>query len=267
MCAVGERAGDEFMNDDGEKGISRRKVLQGCTMAVGLGAVGATAAGTAGASSGVQLQAGQTVLFQGDSITDAGRDRENQGAANDLGALGHGYPMFLTYQLLRDYAQHGLSIYNRGISGHKVPDLSARWQADCIDLKPDLLSILVGVNDIWHKLDGKYDGTVADYEEGFARLLQRTRDALPDVTIVVCEPFALRCGAVNDAWFPEMDERRAAAKKVAHEAATLWVPFQSVFDEAVASGSQPEYWAGDGVHPSMAGHSLMAKAWREVVGV
>ena len=130
-----------------------------------------------------------------------------------------------------------------------------------------MLSILVGVNDIWHKLNGKYDGTVAQYQDGFAALLTRTRAALPAAHIVVCEPFVLRCGAVNDKWFPEFDERRAAARAVAQEAKATWVPFQSMFDKAVAFGTTPEYWAADGVHPSIAGHALMAKTWREVVGV
>ncbi len=205
-------------------------------------------------------------MFQGDSITDARRD-QNQSQANHAGALGTGYPALLGPELLRDHPTLGLQIYNRGISGHKVPDLDKRWQTDTIDLKPALLSILIGVNDIWHKLNGRYDGTVADYETGFAALLAKTRKALPQVTIVVCEPFVLRCGAINDSWFPEFDQRRAAAKKVATDAGTLWVPFQSMFDEAVAAGTAPSYWAGDGVHPSLAGHSLMAQAWRKVVGI
>ena len=160
-----------------------------------------------------------------------------------------------------------MNIYNRGISGNKVPDLDARWQADCLDLKPALLSILIGVNDIWHKLNGRYDGTVESYEKGFAALVRRTRDALPRLNVIICEPFVLRCGAVNEKWFPEFDERRAAAARVAKGAGALWVPFQSMFDKAVAAGTKPEYWAADGVHPSVAGHALMAKTWREVAGI
>ena len=147
-----------------------------------------------------------------------------------------------------------------------MPDLDARWQEDAIALKPAVLSILIGVNDIWHKLAGRYDGTVADYESGFRALLQRTLKALPDVRIVICEPFVLRCGAVNDDWFPEFDQRRAVAKKLADELSLTFVPFQSMFD-AASKQAPPAYWAGDGVHPTLAGHALMAKRWREVVGV
>jgi lysophospholipase L1-like esterase len=255
------------MTNSNGHGLTRRQMLQ--TAAYGAGAIAATQRLTrdAGAAEPAKLKSGQTVLFQGDSITDAGRDRRSQNRANHTRAMGSGYAMLLGCELLRDHAQLGLKVFNRGISGNKVPDLDARWQEDCLDLKPAVLSILIGVNDIWHKLNGRYDGTVEDYETGFAALLQRTRQALPQVTIVVCEPFVLRCGAVNDGWFPEFDQRRAAAKRVAEAADTVWVPFQTMFDEAVGAGTKPEYWARDGVHPSMAGHSLMAQTWRQVVGI
>ncbi|MEM7230671.1 MAG: SGNH/GDSL hydrolase family protein [Planctomycetota bacterium] len=209
------------------------------------------------------LKKGGVVLFQGDSITDAGRNRRNQ-SPNNSGALGRGYAFLLASHLLANHPTKQLKVYNRGISGHKVPDLDKRWQKDTIDLKPDILSILIGVNDIWHKLNGRYKGTVASYETGFAALLERTKKALPNTKIAVCEPFVLRCGAVSDKWFPEFDERRAAAKKVAKEAGTLWVPFQTMFDNAIKD-APPKYWAGDGVHPSVAGHALMAKEWLKVV--
>ncbi|MEO8499085.1 MAG: SGNH/GDSL hydrolase family protein [Planctomycetota bacterium] len=247
--------------------LSRRQLLENAAVAAGVAAAFAAIPKQLRAADAVSLKKGETILFQGDSITDAGRDRGSQGNANQARALGTGYPMLLGCELLRDHAALGLQVYNRGISGHKVPDLDKRWQEDTIDLKPALLSILIGVNDIWHKLAGNYDGTVSDYETGFAALLARTREALPDVTIVVCEPFVLRCGAINDKWFPEFDQRRAAAKKVASDAGTIWVPFQTMFDEAVAAGVAPNYWAGDGVHPTLAGHSLMAQTWRKVVGI
>jgi len=219
------------------------------------------------AASAVKLEKGATILFQGDSITDAGRDRKTEGSANNPSMLGRGYPFHLAGQLLADHAALGLSIYNRGISGNKVPDLEARWQQDCLDLKPAVLSILIGVNDLWHKLNGKYDGTPEVYRDGFTALIERTKAALPDVTLVICEPFVLRCGAVNDTWFPEFETRRAFAADVAKAAGAIWVPFQERFDEAVKAGTEPAYWAGDGVHPSQAGHGLMAKVWREAVGI
>ncbi|MEC5125435.1 SGNH/GDSL hydrolase family protein [Verrucomicrobiales bacterium BCK34] len=243
--------------------MNRRNFIRTGTSAVTAGVF--TSAGIAAGKP--TLESGSVILFQGDSITDAGRDKKNQ-VANEKASLGHGYPSVIGAGLLADHTDLDLQVYNRGISGHKVPDLAKRWDRDCIDLKPDVLSILIGVNDIWHKLNGRYDGTAEVYRDGFAALLERTQKALPDTTIVVCEPFVLKCGAVlKGEWFPEFDTRRAYAKEVATAAGTLWVPFQEMFDEAVAAGTEPEKWAKDGVHPSGEGHALMAKTWREVVGI
>ena len=147
------------------------------------------------------------------------------------------------------------------MSGNKVPDLEQRWTADTLDLKPDVLSILVGVNDFWHKLGRGYTGTVVDYEHQYAALLDETRRALPEVRLIVLEPFVLRCGAVDDRWFPEFEQRRAAAERVAQQARATFVPLQSVFDD-LARRATPQYWAADGVHPTPAGHAVIAERWR-----
>lgn len=215
------------------------------------------------------LKAGGTVLFQGDSITDAGRKRERQDTVNDQPAMGNGYAWLAAAGLLvnrpaSNTTDEELQVFNRGISGHKVFQLAKRWQQDCIDLKPDVLSILIGVNDIWHSLNGKYDGTVAVYERDYDALLARTRLALPEVRLVVCEPFVLRCGAVNDSWFPQFDEYRAAARRVADKHGATFVAFQTMFDNAIEF-APPEHWARDGVHPSAAGAALMAQHWLAAV--
>ena len=160
-----------------------------------------------------KIAKGSTVLFQGDSITDAGRDRRAENRANHSGMLGRGYPHAIAGQILSKLPQGKLKIYNRGISGNKVPDLAARWEKDCLNLKPNILSILIGVNDIWHKLNGNYKGTVQDYEMQYSELIKRTKEKLPNTLIIICEPFVLRCGAINDAWFPDFDERRAVRRK------------------------------------------------------
>lgn len=206
---------------------------------------------------------GNTILFQGDSITDAGRDKKNQ-VANLQKSFGGGYAWMAASNLLVTSPHLNLRIYNRGISGNKVHQLAARWDRDCLDLKPDLLSILIGVNDIWHGLNGKYQGTVKTYEDDYLSLLQRTKKALPDTRIVICEPFVLRCGAVNENWFPEFDHYRKSAVKVASQFGAIFVPFQSMFDEAVKY-APAKHWAGDGVHPSSHGSSLMAQFWLNAV--
>lgn len=254
--------------------LPRRELLRTTLAALsGIGAVGL--AGCSGPRSvahskesssapGKLISPGDAILFQGDSITDAGRSREHASEPNAQAALGRGYAWLAAAGLLVQHEGDGLRAWNRGISGHKVFQLARRWQKDCLDLKPDLLSILIGVNDIWHKRNGKYDGTLAIYERDYDALLTRTREALPKVKLVICEPFVLRCGAIDESWFPEFDGYRAAARRVAEKHETAWVPFQSMFDRAVAY-APPEHWAKDGVHPSPAGAALMAQTWLDVV--
>lgn len=246
--------------------LTRRRVLSSSAAAL-VGGLAARGTPSRAQTKTSPLKEGDVILFQGDSITDARRDKKRQDTPNDAAALGLGYPLLLGSQLLADHPKLNLKIYNRGISGHKVPQLDARWQEDTLDLKPAVLSILIGVNDMWHKMNGKYDGTVADYGNQFAALLKRTRTALPEVRLIVCDPFALKCGAIDDSWFPEFTQRRALAKKVADDAGADFAPFQSMFDQAIAAGTEPAYWAADGVHPTPAGHALMAKTWREVVEI
>lgn len=205
----------------------------------------------------------RVVLFQGDSITDAGRDRTVAGP-NVAAGLGTGYPLLITAQASAAQPTRDLLFYNRGVSGNTVPDLQARWQADTLDLKPDVVSILIGVNDYWHTLMGTYHGSVGDYEAGYAALLHATATALPQATLVVLEPFVLRCGVVTDAWFPEFDRRRAAAARVARGAGAVFVALQQRFDR-LSRQAPPAHWSGDGVHPTPAGHSVIAQAWRDVV--
>ena len=212
------------------------------------------------------IRKNSTILFQGDSITDAGRRRRSAQLANHPQALGQGYALLSASQLLAERPGEDIQIFNRGSSGFKVFQLANTWDKNCLEMKPDVLSILIGVNDIWHTLDGKYDGTVEIYERDYRALLQRTLKALPKIKLVICEPFVLRCGVVNAKWFPEFDKYRAVARKLADEFDTLFVPFQSMFDDAV-SQTPAEYWANDGVHPSIAGAYLMAQEWLKVVGM
>jgi len=212
------------------------------------------------------IRKGDVVLFQGDSITDMGRSRDKAGIPNEQAPLGNGYAWLASAELLVERPKAGLKFYNRGISGNKVYQLAERWQADCLDLKPNVLSILIGVNDLWHTLEGKYNGTVEIYERDYRALLERTRKALPRIRLVICEPFVLRTGAVDDKWFPQFDAYRAAARRVAQSFHAVFIPFQTMFDYAIRY-APPSQWAGDGVHPTASGASLMAETWiRTVAG-
>lgn len=206
-----------------------------------------------------------TVIFQGDSITDAGREKEQE-LPNNSRSFGNGYAFIAGAALLNKMASGNLTIYNRGISGNKVYQLIDRWQKDCLDLRPDLLSILIGVNDYWHTLRSGYDGTIEGYENDYHKLLQTTLHYLPDVRLVIGEPFALAGGsAVNDSWFPAFDQYRYKAKKIADEYSAIFIPYQEIFETAILY-APATYWSADGVHPSMAGSQLMASAWLKAVG-
>jgi lysophospholipase L1-like esterase len=212
----------------------------------------------------ISLEKDNTILFQGDSITDWGRNHDSK-EANSTNNLGSGYAMLTAAQLLLDFADKNLQIYNKGISGNKVYQLADRWDTDCLKLKPDVLSIHIGVNDYWHTITSGYTGTIDTYITDYHKLLERTKQALPEVKIIICEPFAVKgVKAVDDKWYPTFDLFRKAARDIATEYNVPFVPWQSVFDKALKS-APGAYWTIDGVHPSVAGTALMAKAWMEVV--
>lgn len=249
--------------------IERRQFLQSLAAVGAAGMAGTSAAVTQADDEHAHLHSliapGDIVLFQGDSITDAGRSRETAGTPNVQSTLGGGYAWMAAAGLLTNPHLEGLQVYNRGISGNKVFQLAERWQEDCLDLQPNVLSILIGVNDIWHALNGNYDGTRETYENDYRALLTRTLEALPEVKLVICEPFVLKAGAVNDSWFPEFDGYRETARSLAEEFRAVFVPFQTMFDAAVAYAA-PDHWAGDGVHPSAFGAALMAQHWLMATG-
>lgn len=205
-----------------------------------------------------------TILFQGDSITDAGRDKASM-EANDFQSMGLGYAVMASAGLIGGFPGENWKLYNRGISGNKVPQLDARWDEDCLNLKPDVVSILIGVNDYWHTFTGDYKGTVASYEKDYDALLTRTKASLPNVKFILGEPFALKEGSAIrkiKKWYPNFYEYQAAAKRVAEKHQTAWIPYQQIFDDACMQAPY-DYWGPDGVHPSFAGRYLMAKSWVE----
>ncbi|WP_304062619.1 SGNH/GDSL hydrolase family protein [Pedobacter glucosidilyticus] len=211
-------------------------------------------------ASGIKLQKGDVILFQGDSITDAGRKKDDLNF-NTPNSLGGGYALQAAAEMLLKHPDKGLKIYNKGISGNKVYQLAERWDKDCLELKPQVLSILIGVNDYWHKHNGKYDGTIETYKKDFRALLNRTKESLPNVKLIIGEPFAVKgIKAVDESWYPAFDEYRKAAKEIAEEFQAIFIPYQKVFDEAQKT-APGVYWTYDGVHPSLAGAKLMAEAW------
>jgi lysophospholipase L1-like esterase len=211
------------------------------------------------------LKPSDRVLFQGDSITDCGRNRGDD-AGDSLGRhLGCGYAAFVSGRVLADRPSDGLEFFNLGISGNRIVDLAARIKEHGWNLKPTVLSILIGVNDTWHGFSRNAGVELARFERTYRHLLEDSRHALPGLRFVLCEPFVLPCGVVGPGWKEDVDKRRAIVVGLASEFDAVFVPFQSVFDEACRL-APATHWAPDGVHPSPAGHQLMADAWLSAVG-
>lgn len=256
------------MQNEKSTSTNRRSFLKKTTLAsagvLGLGNLHAQPNDFEKEKTELKLPKDLTILFQGDSITDAGRNKAHYYPNQDWG-MGHGYVYQIVSSLLANNPTSNLHCYNRGISGHKVFQLANRWEDDCLQLHPDVLSILIGVNDFWHTLSHNYKGTAKSYEEDFRKLLNRTMQELPGVKLIICEPFVLKNGTAikEKEWFPAFMDYQTAARNIASEYRTHWVPFQKVFDEAVEI-APVSHWVPDGVHPSMAGGNLMAKAWLEV---
>jgi lysophospholipase L1-like esterase len=203
------------------------------------------------------IEPGSLVLFQGDSITDAGWLRE------DPNSMGGGYAMMASAWFSALYPEMGVRFLNRGISGHRVRDLKSRWQEDCIDLKPDWVSVMIGINDTWRRYDSADPTSTESYEEDYRHILGRVRDEL-GAKLILLEPFVLPCPPDREAWREDLDPRIHVVRKLAVEFGALLVPLDGVFAQA-ACKREAAFWAADGVHPSPAGHALIAQAWLRTV--
>lgn len=204
------------------------------------------------------LHAGDVVLFQGDSITDGGRQR----TGNDLNhTMGQDYAYIVAAEIGAAAPEQRLTFLNRGVSGERVVDLAARWREDTLALRPQLLSILIGVNDLLG--EGDRAQTAEQYDAAYDALLAKTVAALPETNIVLGEPFVLPVGRYKDDYGRRMVEVKKRQAVVARLGAKYHLPvvqYQKAFDAALDK-APAEYWIWDGVHPTYAGHGLMAKEW------
>lgn len=198
------------------------------------------------------------ILFYGDSITDMGRSRDFDKKAWGYGV---GYPSFVAGTLLKDEPEK-YEFINRGISGNRIVDLYARIKADVWNLQPDVLSILIGINDIWHEIGGKNGVELDRFERIYRMLLQDTKERLPNIKFVLMEPFVLEGEATKDHMdaFAEVKNYANMVKKLAEEFGAVFVPLQAKFDEAAAKHGAENYLY-DGVHPDAAGAKLIADEW------
>lgn len=201
------------------------------------------------------------VLFQGDSITDAGRDWD------DIHDLGWGYPRYAAETIKNRHPGTEFEFINLGISGNEAQHLRERWQADCIDIQPDVVSILVGVNDTWHYAEDRNWMPNAYFEECYRHILTEIKTKT-SAKIMMLEQYLL---PVSDKEYfrVDLDPKIQITRKLAREFADVFVPLDGIF-AAHCIGEKPTAWSEDGVHPNEAGARLIAdyyaaafeKIWR-----
>ena len=206
---------------------------------------------------------GKTILFQGDSITDGNRLKDNDWDLNHQ--MGHGYAYIVNGTLGAKYPEKNLKFINKGISGNKASDLYARWIEDAINIKPDILSVLVGINDCEQfRLCGCSSDSVR-FEKTYRLMLDDMLKYNPDVKIVLMEPFGLPVGERKDN-FSEMyailKGYQDATKRVAEDYGAIFIPLQEKFNDLSAKYS-PDYWSWDGIHPTVCGHQIVADEWMD----
>lgn len=207
----------------------------------------------------MELKKEATILFIGDSITDANRRRE------DPTDLGCGYPLLVAAALLERYPELNLSLVNRGIGGNKITDLANRWEEDCLALDPDIVSILIGINDTWHNVGTEAFGTQESIDrfEFYYRILLQTLKERTNAQIILMEPFVLPHPIDRKEWRIDLNSRIQVIRKLAKEYETDFVALDERLN-ALGMKQSYAYWTGqDGVHPTLAGHAVIAKAWLE----
>lgn len=252
--------------------IDRRRFLQRSTLTAGLAVAcsAARAEPTPGATSVVtgpgyrlpKFKPGSRLVFQGDSITDMNRGR-NESDRNHY--LGHSYVYLIAARLGADMPAAKLEFFNRGVGGEGLPHLKRRWQKDAIDMKPDLLSILIGVNDVWERAKVE----VQPWEDDYRFMLDASRKANPELRLVLLDPFVLASGRLENPakyrlWRGMIDQLIPVVGKLAKDYDAVHVKTQDVFD-AAAKEVSPGYWLWDGVHPLPQGHELIARHWLDKV--
>ncbi|MEA4889928.1 MAG: SGNH/GDSL hydrolase family protein [Clostridiaceae bacterium] len=205
------------------------------------------------------------ILFQGDSITDGNRLKTNECDLNHQ--IGHSYAYLVTSQWSFQNYNKQLKFINRGISGNRIFDLYARLQEDVLKIEPDVLSILIGVNDVGQQVKEKAGHMPKRFEKAYRMLLDDVLEERPNCRIVLCEPFILPVAQVKEQyelWNCLISEVQASIGRIAEDYPVLYIPLQEKFNK-LASLREPEYWLWDGVHPTEAGHQMIANEWMAAV--
>ena len=209
----------------------------------------------------MKLQKNDRILFFGDSITDAGRDKSN--AAD----LGYGYAKMIAESLSGEYPEWNFQFLNRGINGNKIPDLANRLEEDCINLSPTVVSILIGINDTWHRIGSADFGSkevINQFEREYREVLKRIKEKT-NARIVILEPFVLSYPTDRLEWRVDLDPRIQAVRRLANEFAEDFIPLDGLLNAAGMKVGYQALTGEDGVHPTDEGHAFIADAWLKIV--
>lgn len=205
--------------------------------------------------------AGQTVLFQGDSITDCGRSRE------DITSLGNGYPSKIVEIYNTLFKDNGVKFVNKGVSGDRTKDVLARYNEDILGIKPDLISILIGVNDTWRRYDETDEITTPEkYRENFETILTQIKKDLPNTKIMIIEPFLIY-NEVKYHWHEDLDPKLLVARELAHKYSDYYISLNGIFAGLEITNFKSEDLSADGVHPTSLGHSVIALEYLKTLGI
>jgi lysophospholipase L1-like esterase len=214
----------------------------------------------------MKIEPGSKLLFIGDSITNGGRNLNLPGEGRTDDAYGSGYVLFVKSLLESTCPDSRIRVVNSGISGHTVRDLAARWQADVLDFRPDWLSVMIGINDVWRQFDtplrAEIHVSLEEYTSTLRSLLAAVRPSLKG--LVVCSPYVIDANPA-DPMRAAMDRYGAAARSLAKEFDATFVDTQAAFD-AYLRHHHPNQLCWDRIHPSATGHMLIAKAWLDAIG-
>lgn len=204
---------------------------------------------------------GSTVLFQGDSITDVHRIRENPNS------LGEGYACKVAgiYRML--YPENRVRFVNRGISGNRTEDLLARYEEDFRGVKADFISILIGINDTWRRYDNNDPTSSEAFESNYRKLLMRIKRDMPSTRIMIMEPFVLHTSKDRAAWHEDLDPKIQVTRRLAKEFADYFIPLDGIFQKYVIEGYREADLASDGVHPTSIGHGMIAREYLKTLSI
>ncbi|MEU8709833.1 SGNH/GDSL hydrolase family protein [Streptomyces sp. NPDC048565] len=208
----------------------------------------------------ITLHRSATVLFQGDSITDVGRLVERDSP------LGNGYVRMAAERVLTARPDAGITFVNRGVAGDGVSDLRARWREDALDIQPDVVSVLIGVNDTWRRYCSDVVTSVRAYENDYRTILAQVRDEL-DAQLILIEPFLVPVQDEQWAWREDIDPRIQAVRRLAEEFDAELLAADGLLNQAARAVGGAELIAGDGIHPTPLGHTVLAEAWTELAGL